>query len=247
MLTTILTDTQSSNVLNSIQDIEVNSTIVPEAYTISLTQGFSNIATSPPPTGSVQDILIQGQSPFTLGIYGMPTQPLAYNSDALLVQQALNDLPFFHPNLVKEVSKAQSGGSDVTYTVTFSADLGHVPDLFEMSGLVNATVTRVSNAQPGLMTHLMIEAVPSGLFNAYSSSEEEVKAAIEKSFGIRCPVSVQMMNATDAAATFDYEGCEHGENRLEETAFCGQCGNEGSVLFQDQSIGLDNKLVSVGF
>ncbi len=134
-------------------------------------------------------------------------------------------------------------GSDVTYTVTFSADLGRVPDLIEMSGLVNMTVSRVSEAGAGRMSQVLVDGVPGGLFNAYNASEKEVKRAVEQSFGIRCPVSVQMMNESEAAATFDYEGCAFGEKRLEERAFCGQCGNEGSVLFEGQSIGMDNKLV----
>jgi len=108
LFTTSLTDADSANVLNSVQTIDVNSTIVPEAYAISLIQGFSNSPASTAPLGSVQDLLIQGQSAFTLGIYNFPTLPLAYNSEAVLVQKALNDLPFFYPNLVT-VTKALSG------------------------------------------------------------------------------------------------------------------------------------------
>ena len=50
----------------------------------------------------------------------------------------------------------------------------------------------------------------------------KIKTIIDKSFGIRCPLS--LMSSTDIFQSFDFESsCTWGTNRLNDTAFCGNC------------------------
>lgn len=106
LLETFLTESASALVVNEVQDIEVSSTIVPEAYTISL--GEPSNATEDA-MGVVQSVIISGQAPFSLGLYGVSSMFINYDSEASIVQDILNDMPIFYPNLVT-VSKALANG-----------------------------------------------------------------------------------------------------------------------------------------
>ena len=139
-------------------------------------------------------------------------------------------------------------GVSIEYTLTFSADLGNLPLLSETSGFVNATISKVSDPTgSGTKSRLIIEDAPSGLFDAYSDDVEEINAAIDQSFGIRCPVSFQINNQTHSSNTFDYEGCDHGENLMEESAYCGQCANNNPVMFDNTDSGLNFNYVCDDF
>lgn len=131
------------------------------------------------------------------------------------------------------------------YTVTFSVELGNVPDLSESMGMVNVTVNRVKEKSgSGTKSHLMINDQPSALFDARSDSAEVIQNQIAQSFGIRCPVSIQVNNEKDSFKTFDYEECSWGENMINETAFCGKCSNRNHYLFRNLNSSLNYKYVS---
>ena len=58
----------------------------------------------------------------------------------------------------------------------------------------------------------------------------KIKTAIGKSFGIRCPNSVQAESSADIVKTFDFESeCQWSEMPLDETAFCGKCARKNSI------------------
>ena len=124
-------------------------------------------------------------------------------------------------------------------------DLGNVPDISESMGMVNATVTRQSEKSgSGSKSFLMINDQPSALFDVKADSAEVIQKQISQSFGIRCPVSIQINDDKDSFKTFDYEDCSWGENMVNETAFCGKCSNKDHYLFKNLNSTLDYKYVS---
>lgn len=132
------------------------------------------------------------------------------------------------------------------YTVSFSVELGPVPDLFESMGMVNITVDRLSEKTgSGSKSYLMINDQPSALFDVQSDSLDVIQNQIGQSFGIRCPVSIQINNDIDSFKTFDYEDCSWDENMINETAFCGKCSNKNHYLFKNLNSTLNYKYVSI--
>lgn len=116
--------------------------------------------------------------------------------------------------------------------MTFDGNLGDVPLLKEVNNYVNATITKVADASGlGSKSHIMIDNKPTFLFNAYEDSSEDIESVLAKSFGIRCPNSIQINNASESIRTFDYEGCSWGEEMLNETAFCGKCASSNTDSF----------------
>ena len=129
-------------------------------------------------------------------------------------------------------------GVSKIYTITFSANLGAVPLLTETLGLVNITASVLNGATGGgSKSHLMIENVPSPLFDL-NSEAKDIKEAIDQSFGIRCPNSIQQQDDTQSFATFDFEDCAWGENIVSETAFCGKCASQSRFFFRGLNVPL---------
>lgn len=71
----------------------------------------------------------------------------------------------------------------------------------------------------------------------------KIKTIIDKSFGIRCPLS--LMSSTDIFQSFDFESsCTWGTNRLNDTAFCGKCASKNTnILFTNINSTLDYRYV----
>ena len=88
------------------------------------------------------------------------------------VQAALNDLPILSPNLVVAVeTQLNEDGVSLVYFVKFAADLGEVPELQEISGNVNSTITIYAQASlTGTKTSLVINSVPTALFSFNDSA-----------------------------------------------------------------------------
>ena len=91
---------------------------------------------------------------------------------AVQLQVALNDLPILSPNLVTSVeSTLADDGVSLIYFVQFSADMGEVPELQEISGNVNCTITIYAQASlSGTKTSLVINNVPTALFSFNDSA-----------------------------------------------------------------------------
>lgn len=107
---TKLTDAESFWVKNEVQEIEITSTKIPEAYTLTLTPNATVNDTGV--TGVVQEVQIQSlgaNAPFTLALYGAETSYVAFGASALEVQAALNDLPFLYPNLANVSESLMAG------------------------------------------------------------------------------------------------------------------------------------------
>ncbi len=49
----------------------------------------------------------------------------------------------------------------------------------------------------------------------------QIKTAIDKSFGIRCPSSVNVENS-DVLKVYDFEDCRYDNRPVNDTAFCGK-------------------------
>ena len=91
---------------------------------------------------------------------------IQYGAPASDVQRALNDLPLLYPNLTNVTEELDADGVSKNYIVSFSVDLGDVPDLEEVGGLVNATITQLNDTKlNGKKSYLLINDVPTNLFD----------------------------------------------------------------------------------
>jgi hypothetical protein len=82
------------------------------------------------------------------------------------VQSALNDLPMLSPNLVTVSESFSMDGVSKIYAVQFCSDLGDVPDIQEVLGLVNYTITEnVKGVASGKKIQLNIEGTSTNLFS----------------------------------------------------------------------------------
>lgn len=126
--------------------------------------------------------------------------------------------------------------------MTFSVDLGEVPELIETTGNVNASINVLQAADSSAAkSYLVVDGRPSGLFDLENDSADEIKSAVSESFGIRCPGSIQN---SDSEVTFDYETCSWQNNQLNTTAFCGKCSNPSNRLFNNLDLSLKYENVS---
>ena len=82
------------------------------------------------------------------------------------MQKALNDLPLLYPNLTKVTEELDADGVSKNYIVSFSVDLGDVPELEEVAGLVNATITQLNDTtMNGNKSYLLINDIPTNFFD----------------------------------------------------------------------------------
>jgi hypothetical protein len=104
--------------------------------------------------------------------------------------------------------------------------------LEEVYGNVNANITKISEvSNTGTKSFILVDNKPSALFDVYTDSASTIKTAIDSSFGIKCPNSIQINNRTESFETFDYEGCSWGDALVKEAAFCGKCANTNIRTF----------------
>ena len=126
MLDTILTDVDSYYVSNELQEVEVTSTLIPEKYSIPLESTVSsgsnmtndsnvtvsNSSSESIGVPSIQQVIVKtlgGGAPFSLGLLGAETLYITYGAPAKEVQDALNDMPFLHPNMAQVTEQLASG------------------------------------------------------------------------------------------------------------------------------------------
>ena len=104
---------------------------------------------------------------------GSTTNLLTVGIPALYVQSALNDLPVLSPgNLVTVTQAIALDGVSIIYSVQFSSDLGDVPLITEVLGLVNVTVTEATKGQAsGKRIQLNIQNTTTSLFNVKNSTD----------------------------------------------------------------------------
>jgi len=232
-----------------VQKINISSTKIPEAYTIE--QGVSSDTnfTNTTDSGVIQTLLvsqINGEAPFQLSFYGVKSVLIAFGASAKTLQDALNDMPLLQPDHVKVEENIAEDGVSKIYSVHFSGSLGKVPDLNETLGLVNVTIQRINEPSlESVFSQVVVDGVPSELFNLVEDSAEKVQDSIEKSFSIRCPASISVNNMTNSFATFDYEeNCEWDNKPIEDSAYCGKCASRSSILFNNLNSTLNYKYVS---
>ena len=90
------------------------------------------------------------------------------------METALNDLPNLSPNLVTVTQNLDSDGYSIIYTVTFSSDLGDVPNILEVLGLVNFTLNETVTGSPsGNRIQLQIQNSKTNLFTV--SNKQSVR------------------------------------------------------------------------
>lgn len=107
---TSLTDAESNWVKNEIQEIDISSTKIPEAYTLTLSPNVTLNDTGV--TGVVQTVQIESSGSnarFSLRLYGAETAYIAVGASASEVQAAINDLPFLYPNLANVSESLMAG------------------------------------------------------------------------------------------------------------------------------------------
>ncbi len=75
-------------------------------------------------------------------------------------------MPLLYPNLTSVTEELDADGVSKNYIVSFSVDLGDVPDLEEVAGLVNATITQLNDTtMNGKKSYLLINDIPTNLFD----------------------------------------------------------------------------------
>jgi len=149
-------------------------------------------------------------------------------SSALIVQYALNDLPNLSPNLVTVTHSLFSDGVSLIYSVQFNSYLGQVQLIEEISGNVNATITRKQSGQSnGKQLQLVIQNQVTSLFGLDMTSSQ-ISSIVSNSFGITCPASILQTKTT--FKLFDFENCAWTDDSLNSTAFCGKCSLINSKL-----------------
>ena len=245
------TPTTSSSLINGTSASTTNEILATET-TDSSDETFADQTTSPsgsdkPEAGTIQEFSVQsktGAVPFVLSLFGASTRMLEFGVDAKYVTEALNDMPMMYPNLANVTDASQPGSDFKTYRVEFSTDLGNVPHLQESMNFVQFNLTRISEAtKPGKKSYLLINDQPSALFDL-DSSEADIKKAVDQSFGIRCPTSIQSKEDKDVHTVWDFEGCNPGVNMINETAFCGKCAKQTHYLMQNSEAKMNHKFVS---
>jgi hypothetical protein len=199
MFQTSLTDQVTSYVFNEEQTIVLNSNVVPETYVIS----FANFQPLSTGKSEVQKLLVKGLigTRFMLDFGGVTTciyklkyylkfilySYIFFNLKALLsvgvsaadMQTALNDLPNLSPNLVTVTQSLDSDGYSIIYTVTFSSDLGDVPNILEVLGLVNFTLTEAVTGSPsGNRIQLQIQNSKTNLFTVSNKQSVRINSLI---------------------------------------------------------------------
>jgi len=247
---TTLTDQSSAFVQNEVQKITISSTIIPEAYTIQASANPQANLANTTGNGVIQSLVvaaIDGEAPFQLSLYGARSILIDFGASAQSVQDALNDMPLLQPNRVRVEETLAEDGVSKMYLIKFDVALGQVPDIDEVLGYVNATITQVNSTSfLSSMSQVAVDGVPSELFDLASDSADKVRASIEKSFGIRCPASISVNNKTTSFATFDYEdGCKWDTRPVNESAYCGKCASSSASLFTNLNSTLDFKYVSL--
>ena len=110
MFDTKLTDKDSGYVKNEYQEIEISSTLIPEAYTIKYENLNAN-NTKVSGTGVIQSIVVKSSSssPFSLNLYGVNTAMIDFGAAASVVEKALNDMPMMYPNLATVTEETDAG------------------------------------------------------------------------------------------------------------------------------------------
>jgi hypothetical protein len=88
---------------------------------------------------------------------------------------ALNDIPLLSPNLVRVILNYSNVNESITtqsYTVVFCSDLGDVPNIEEVNGLVNSNVNEITSGIPsGKRVQLLIDSVATNLFDYTNTSD----------------------------------------------------------------------------
>ncbi|RMZ95338.1 fibrocystin-L-like isoform X1 [Brachionus plicatilis] len=194
---------------------------------------YSNV-TSKTGAAEVQKITLNSSFnvPYILSFENVETVLFDFETtSALNIQNALNDLPSLGSNLVSVSQVSSSSPNIKIFRVTFSADLGNVPDLEEKSGnLVMEVEEETRGVASGSNVQLTVQGQHSPLFSLTQTSDN-IKAALKKTFGIRCPVSIQE-KTEDVHDVYDFETCwSIPEGNLNDNAFCGQCSSRSSSLF----------------
>ncbi|CAF0756351.1 unnamed protein product [Brachionus calyciflorus] len=237
MLDTYLTDSVSNLVTNEIQEIEINSTLIPESYVISIpAPGTINTL------AEIQEITLNSssKSPFVLSFDGAHTTPLDFDSNELIIQSALNDLPTLGPNSVTVAIDASTTDTNLKiFTVTFSSSYGDVPLIESGIDYDSLSVVEVQSGIPnGINVQLTIQNQTTPLFNIYDT-QANIKKSIDSFFGIRCPLSIISPIGNEAHSKFDFENeCTESDKPLEEIAFCGRCSRNGNIIVQNTNSSL---------
>jgi len=223
----------SSLVLNEIQQIHINTTIINEKQSIVYPTNTAGNGTS-----EIQSIAVDN-STFQIGFGGVYTGLLSGQPRASIVQAALNDLPSIYPLSVKVES------SNDQYVITFPVEMGNVPLLTVITTSSNpANVTEII---PGVASGSKIAFHLDGATTRYmdlinsSSTSSNVSTVFDELFSIRCPVSMNNQQATPSIVYVqDFEtNCVYDETPMATRAFCGKCSLVGNTLVSSNTRGAD--------
>ncbi|CAF3424464.1 unnamed protein product [Rotaria sp. Silwood1] len=216
---TTLTAGTSSFVLNEIQQIDINTTIISErqriVYTTNITNGISEVQSLQVDSSTFQ---IGFRATFT----GRPT--------ATTIQTALNDLPSIFP-LTVSVS-----ATSTLYFITFPIAMGDVPLLTCISlssNIPNITeVTQGVSSGSKLFFSLNDQFTNSIDFINTNITQTNLLTLFNNLFSIRCPPSINNAQITSSIVYVqDYEtNCIYDTTPITINAFCGQCSYIGNVL-----------------
>ncbi|CAF3664415.1 unnamed protein product [Rotaria sordida] len=220
---TTLTAETSSFVLNEIQQIDINSTIVSErqqiVYTTNLTNG----------TSEVQSLEVDS-STFQIGFRGVYTAIFTGRPTAITIQTALNDLPSIFP-LSVSVS-----ATNTLYFITFPIEMGDVPLLACIS--TSSNIPNITEIIQGISSgSKLFFSLDDQLTNSIdfintNTTQTNLLTLFNNLFTIRCPPSINNAQITSSIVYLqDYEtNCIYDNTPITINAFCGQCSYVGNVL-----------------
>ena len=116
--------------------------------------------------------------PYVLSFDGVNTIELDFETAAIDLQKALNDLPTLAPNLVTVAPVSSNDETIKIFRVTFSVDLGDVPDLVETSGnVIMEVLEETTGVASGSKVQLGIEDKFTPLFDL-RDNDASVKFAL---------------------------------------------------------------------
>ncbi|CAF3954248.1 unnamed protein product [Rotaria sp. Silwood2] len=220
---TTLTAGTSSFVLNEIQQIDINATIISEhqqiIYTTNLTNG----------TSEVQSLQVDS-SIFQIGFRGVYTAILTGRPTAMIVQTALNDLPSIFPLSVSVLA------TSTLYFITFPIEMGDVPLLTCISSSSNIpNITEIIqgiSSGSKLFFSLDDQLTNSIDFINTNITQTNLLALFNGLFSILCPPSINNAQRTSSIVYLqDYEtNCIYDNTPITINAFCGQCSYIGNTL-----------------
>ncbi|KAJ8313323.1 hypothetical protein KUTeg_009109 [Tegillarca granosa] len=224
---------QTANAIQEKQVIQLTTKVVWETQNVTFT-------TSPMVTiHEVQEVTVNADGQFKLGIYDVYTKPLRLVLSDSDVRNALLSIPVFDNSDDITVSSTSVAADEKKYTITYVSNRGDWPDMTVLKIDGNTFTKTVSETTQGRgngsVVSLLFDGVPSPLFDP-TGSASHVSNAIKKLFSVRCPSFLN--NPPRSAKFFDYESSKPSYTKGIRVAdiepFCGSWSAQNVQILYDK-------------